>query len=850
MDWPALRFKQSACNLARCRFQGQLGAHRRRHSAAAATLFRGALALAITAMGCAGARPGPSRPPATEFEAAAHRAYRTLTESLDIDPGALRGRTIVLDPGHGGGYRGATGSRGAAEADVNLAVSLFLWGLLADAGANVHLTRTADRDFIGGEVHPPAIRTLPSEARGPAGAAEGSGGQPGSPALAPPESLRADLAARVALANALDPDLFISIHHNADASGDTTRNQTLTFYRLGDAGPSLDAAQAIHRHLMRNLGTASGQVLSGNYHVLRESAAAAAVLGEPSFLTNPIFEEKLVRIDRVELEATAYFLGIVDYFTRGVALVSAIAPADTVIEAATAELRAEFTGSPVDPATVEFLLDGAVLPASPVAGPPRSNLPGSNVPSSNAPRSNPPGLAEAYAAAPVGPLANGRHRLTVRARCLGGNAVAPTAVTFEIRRPPAEIHAEPWPPWNGGYRPGPLGLKVLVRDHLGLAVADSTPVEVTGPGAARGLTRGGEAWVQLAIPDPLTTAWRVRAGQVETTVPLVTPGAPRAWSGRLSDARSGARVAGAELRDGEGGPFLGHTSPEGGFAVRAPSAGQLAITAPGYLPALVEETARAEPTLSPVLGGVLHGRTIVVDAAGGGSEPLFVSPTGVRAADTALDLARRLAGELGRAGARPELTRADDRTLPELARVETAERVEAELVVRLSTGGEPRIRHYPGSDRGARLARAMAHELEVEAAMVLPVRPEVTPVLQQTSMPAVELLLPPPATQEAEARDLDLDFRRRVARALLLALAAEAGLDPAAQGTALLTSKAPRLLVDGAIVLPLSGSSLLLRALEPAPTRHRAATLDPLRGSGQPVDFAVGAGDTVRLAIP
>jgi N-acetylmuramoyl-L-alanine amidase len=437
----------------------------------------------------------------------------------------------------------------------------------------------------------------------------------------------------------------------------------------------------------------------------------------------------------------------------------------------------------------------------------------------------------------------------VRARCLGGNAVAPPAVFFEIRRPPAEIHAEPWPAWNGGPRPGPLGLKLRVRDRLGLAVADSTPVEVTSPAAVRAFTRGGEAWVQVPPGNPATSAWQVRAGGVEKSVSLVTSGAPPAWSGRLGDVRNGAPVAGAELRDGEGGPFLGHTSPEGGYAVRAPISGQLAITAPGYLPALVPEGGRIAPSLVPALGGVLHGRTIVVDAAGGGSEPLFVSATGVRAADTTLDIARRLAGELRRAGARAELTRADDRTLPELARVEAAERVRAELVVRLSTGREPKIRHYPGSSRGARLAAACARELQVEAGTTLPVQAEVTPVLQQTSMPAVEILLPPPATLAAEARDLDLDYRRRVARALIFALAAEAGFDPAAQGTALVTSKAPRVLVDGVTVLPIGGS-LVLRGLEPAPTRHRAAALDPLRGSGKPVEFAVGAGDTFRLTLP
>lgn len=798
MNSLAFRNERSGGNLARCRAEGQRFAP---------ALF---LLVAFFLTAAAACAPRARRPPGTEIETASHRAYQELTESLGIDRDALKGRIVILDPGHGGGYRGSMGLRGAAEADVNLAVALFLWGLLADAGADVHLTRTADRDFVGGELQPAT--------------------------LAPAESLRADLAARMARANTLAADLFLSVHHNADASGDTTRNQTLTFYRLGDAGPSLDAAQAIHRHLMRNLNTASGQVLSGNYHVLRNSTAAAAVLGEPSFLTNPIFEEKLVRIDRVELEATAYFLGIVDYFSRGTARVAALTPADTVLDAATTDCRADFIGAAIDPATVEFRMDGTVMPATPVA--PRPGAAPASAMEQGA----------AFAAAHPGPLANGRHELQVHARCLGGNAVPPGAAVFQVRRPPAEIRAEPWPAWNGRERPGPLGLRVTVRDRLGLAVADSTPVDLLAPRSARTLTRDGEAWFQLGEEIAPAGAWRVRSAQVEATAAVVTAGAPRAWSGQIKDASTGQPVAGAELRDGEGGLLLGRTTAEGGFAVRAPIH-ELVIRAPGYLPErLVGQW--SEPVLRPVLGGVLHGRVIAVDAAGGGSEPLAVSTTGLRASDTALDLARRLAVELRAAGAHAALIREDDRTLPDLARVEAAERVEAEIVLRLAAGREARVRHYPGSDRGMQLAGAIAREMAAEAGLSLPVRAEVTPILQQTSMPAVELLLPAPGDAATEEQHLDPDFRRRLARALLLALAVDAGLDPAAQGTAMVTSTAPRVLVDGATVLPTGRGPLILRFLEPSPANHRLAGLDAAGRPREPLEFSVAGGDTVRLTLP
>jgi N-acetylmuramoyl-L-alanine amidase len=273
------------------------------------------------------------------------------------------------------------------------------------------------------------------------------------------------------------------------------------------------------------------------------------------------------------------------------------------------------------------------------------------------------------------------------------------------------------------------------------------------------------------------------------------------------------------------------------------------VTAPGYLPELVVGR-WTDPVLNPVLGGVLAGRRIVVDAAGGGSEPLFVSTTGVRGSDTALEVARRLEVELRRAGALVTLTRSDDRTLPALARVEAAERLDADLMISVSADRRPGVRHYPGSDRGSRLAAAIGREIEIETGLALEPRSGVTPVLQQTSMPAVEVLLPVPADGPGEELHLDLDFARRLARALLLALAVDQGLDLATQGTALLTSPFPHLLLDGTIILPARRGITIVRGLEPGPAGHRAASLDRDGSAHAPAVFTIAPGDTARVGLP
>ena len=165
---------------------------------------------------------------------------------------------------------------------MNLGVALYLRGLLEWAGARVHLTRTADYDFL-------------------------------SPA---DSNLAADLGFRVSLMDSLQPDVFLSIHHNSNAAADPHLNETQTYYPLGDEGASLDLARAIHRHLVLNLEIQPAKILPGNFHVLR-NATVPAVLGEPSMLSNPVMAGRLSLAASLELEAQAYFLGLLDYFAAG-----------------------------------------------------------------------------------------------------------------------------------------------------------------------------------------------------------------------------------------------------------------------------------------------------------------------------------------------------------------------------------------------------------------------------------------------------------------------------------------------------------------------------------------------------
>src|SRR5262245_61912138 len=322
----------------------------------------------------------PTPPPPTPTRPAP--GYEVRVDSLDsVDLTALAGKRIALDPGHGGYFKGSLGVNGATEASVNLAVALQLRELLTAHGAQVFLTRDRDRDY-----------------------------------LSPQDSaLRADLAERVRLAEAFRPDFFLSIHHNADAGGAHDKNETQTYYKLGDEGPSLDAAQSLHRYLKRNLGIAGQRILPGNYFVLR-NISSPAVLTEASYITNPDVEAKLVLPEKQRLEAEALLLGLAHYFGRprpDIVAFDARSPesgrSDTLFLIAAPELRARVRGV-FD--RWDLSLDG-------------TQVPGERTDSTLMWR--------------LQPLAPGRHVATLAVRCPGIGAARAQTLALTIARPPEKL---------------------------------------------------------------------------------------------------------------------------------------------------------------------------------------------------------------------------------------------------------------------------------------------------------------------------------------------------------------------------------------------------------------------------
>ncbi len=188
-----------------------------------------------------------------------------------VAAGALTGRTVVLDPGHGANS-GARGVTGTIEDHHVLAIALKARALLEAAGARVIMTRTGNY--------------LPSLPERP------SAGQ---------------LEARMTIANRSGADLLVSIHCDWNPNPNI---RGVTTYYLASRGTE-GLARTVQRELVAATGLRDVGIISRNFYVLR-TAVMPAVLVEVGFLSNRE-DERLVSSDSLRQAAAQ---GIFNAVTR------------------------------------------------------------------------------------------------------------------------------------------------------------------------------------------------------------------------------------------------------------------------------------------------------------------------------------------------------------------------------------------------------------------------------------------------------------------------------------------------------------------------------------------------------
>lgn len=182
----------------------------------------------------------------------------------------LKGKVILLDPGHGGHDPGAISYSGKFEKHINLDVAYILKEKLNNLGASVYMTRTNDTYISNKE--------------------------------------------RGRLADNLGADILLSIHHNSLNNSDYFGMSTY-YNTINHKEPSYgyDLAEAIYLNAITINGVYRDGILDRNYEVLRETNTPAALI-EIGFMSNPKEEMNIHNISFQNIMSEKIADGIIDYF--------------------------------------------------------------------------------------------------------------------------------------------------------------------------------------------------------------------------------------------------------------------------------------------------------------------------------------------------------------------------------------------------------------------------------------------------------------------------------------------------------------------------------------------------------
>ena len=528
---------------------------------------------------------------------------------------------------------------------------------------------------------------------------------------------------------------------------------------MGREDTCLDLARSIHRHLVLNLEISPARIMPGNFHVLR-NARMPAVLGEPAMISNPVMAGRLSLAASQELEAQAYFLGLLDYFTAGNPRWSA-AQADTLLTD-----RRTFAGP------VTWTFQPGDMPHEPGPDPGSFILLRDGRPEPF--RLSPDGWTVSWT--PDTPLPDRPVVLELTGRNLKGRAT-PARRTVLIPRDMPARHIRLfrgrgpggdlirwWPADAGPDDPGPAA--------GGYALPAASP-EPTAEGVSRFLaetlddTHRTASFAVESLPDSL--AWRLLSlagGRPD----LVTDNPPGNWRNRLFATRNWREA-------GSGAPALA-VRPGDPVWIEARGVLPLVDPAPAVADTARTTAAAARCWVAEKILPAVYGKVIVLDPAGGGTLTDGAGPLGTRGAD--LNLATALAAKrlLEGAGATVHLTRHDEYAPPPQDKVRLAGRVGADFFLTIGRSAQPdliTVGHHPGSTLGKAWAGALASAL----APLQPVggaRIEVLEswayLLRHTACPALEAGLPALSDLRRELQMTRPDWPGREARSILLSVAA------------------------------------------------------------------------------
>ncbi|MBL0174794.1 MAG: N-acetylmuramoyl-L-alanine amidase [Ignavibacteria bacterium] len=475
----------------------------------------------------------------------------------------LQGKTIFIDPGHGGDDRKGVGpAQEVCEADVNLRVALALRISLKRAGANVLLTRESDQ-------------TVPLESR-------------------------------VQQANTANADIFVSVHHNSADNPFT--NYTATFYHAKPGAPGYKpSSHDLARYIQRDLafvmgnpgslasfdGTLSDDLIypGAGFAVLRE-ARMTSVLVECGFFSSA-YEEQRLRIEEFnEIQAWGIFRGIAKYLQAGVPALAYDAPT------AFAESRPKIDLRVIDRTEIK---DESIRAW--VNGKEEGFIFNAKTGKITVTTSE--------------DLPQGYHRLAAQVRNRNENSSAPFERFFAVGRPPAVLRSsvDPpvLPPDSGTYSI----VTITAVDSTGVPLGDGLPVRfTTSAGMDTTLvTKQGVVRAAIAPGVRSTVSFEASNGPVKTEGAVTTSADALYTRGIVMGAEGKPVIDAAILLPGG---KEARTNDNGEYIITGVKTGGMEVTvrAPGYFArreAFNEGRVQDPVILAPVAKGTLHGKTVLLE---------------------------------------------------------------------------------------------------------------------------------------------------------------------------------------------------------------------------------------------
>ncbi len=216
---------------------------------------------------------GTEKPTPEALDKVFTEEQRTALDGFDA-----RGKSVVLDAGHGGVDPGKVGVNGANEKEINLKIAGRLKEYLEAAGFSVTMTRTTD-DGLYSE----------SDAKKKA----------------------ADMKARIKIIEDCKPEFAVSIHQNSFTHESSFGAQVFYYEKSEEGRKMAEQLQATIKQLIADENHRQAKA-NTSYYLLKKSPCPMVIV-ECGFLSNPREADLLITEEYQDKMAWAVCYGIVEY---------------------------------------------------------------------------------------------------------------------------------------------------------------------------------------------------------------------------------------------------------------------------------------------------------------------------------------------------------------------------------------------------------------------------------------------------------------------------------------------------------------------------------------------------------